>query len=290
MGQLMCCQYVGKSVTINGTTYSVDKTIGEGAFSFVQLVSKGSKKYALKRVLIQLPEHNEMVGREIKAHRAINNRYVMPLIDSEVVTKSNMKEARLLFPYHRLGSVQEMIEVAQISKNPIAEKEILQIFKTLCEGVLAFHKLDPPLAHRDIKPHNMLIIERGAILMDLGSVRPARVPISSRKEALALQESAAQECTAAFRAPELFEVPSECMINEKTDVWSLGCTLFALCYGESPCDGSALSAVNPQIKVIEGKYSMDLHKLIFAMLKVEPEERPYVEDVLSILNEMQPNL
>ena len=30
MGQLMCCQYVGKSVTVNGTTYSVDKTIGEG--------------------------------------------------------------------------------------------------------------------------------------------------------------------------------------------------------------------------------------------------------------------
>ena len=55
------------------------------------------------------------------------------------------------------------------------------------------------------------------------------------------------------RAPELFEVPSECVITEKTDVWSLGCTLYALCYGESPCDGNALSAVNPQIKVIEGK-------------------------------------
>jgi len=56
-----------------------------------------------------------------------------------------------------------------------------------------------------------------------------------------------------FRAPELFEVPSECVINEKTDVWSLGCTLYALCYGESPSDGTALSAVNPQIKIIEEK-------------------------------------
>ena len=44
-----------------------------------------------------------------------------------------------------------MIEVATISKNPIPEKEVLQIFKSLCEGVRAFHKQNPPLAHRDIK-------------------------------------------------------------------------------------------------------------------------------------------
>ena len=32
MGQIICCQYLGKTVTINGTTYSVEKTIGEGGF------------------------------------------------------------------------------------------------------------------------------------------------------------------------------------------------------------------------------------------------------------------
>ena len=35
-----------------------------------------------------------------------------------------------------------------------------------------------------------------------------------------------------YRAPELFEVPSHCDIDEKTDVWSLGCTLFAMAYGK----------------------------------------------------------
>ena len=34
-----------------------------------------------------------------------------------------------------------------------------------------------------------------------------------------------------IRAPELFEVPSECVIDSKTDVWSLGCTLYAMAYG-----------------------------------------------------------
>ena len=35
----------------------------------------------------------------------------------------------------------------------------------------------------------------------------------------------------AYRAPELFDVQSDCVIDAKTDVWSLGCTLYAMAYG-----------------------------------------------------------
>ncbi len=35
----------------------------------------------------------------------------------------------------------------------------------------------------------------------------------------------------AYRAPELFDVQSDCVIDTKTDVWSLGCTLYAMAYG-----------------------------------------------------------
>ena len=37
----------------------------------------------------------------------------------------------------------------------------------------------------------------------------------------------------ACRAPELFEVPSNCTITAKTDVWSLGCSLYAAAFGET---------------------------------------------------------
>jgi serine/threonine kinase 16 len=32
-------------------------------------------------------------------------------------------------------------------------------------------------------------------------------------------------CTATFRAPELFDVPSHCTLDGRMDVWALGCTL-----------------------------------------------------------------
>lgn len=54
------------------------------------------------------------------------------------------------------------------------------------------HSLDPPYAHNDVKPGNVLITHRKgqpplAILMDFGSARPARKQIRSRSEALQLQ-------------------------------------------------------------------------------------------------------
>ena len=35
-------------------------------------------------------------------------------------------------------------------------------------------------------------------------------------------------CTAPYRAPELFDVPSKCTIDERVDVWSLGEPWFIL--------------------------------------------------------------
>lgn len=53
------------------------------------------------------------------------------------------------------------------------------------------HNLDPPYAHNDVKPGNVLLTHRTdqpplAILMDFGSSHPARKQIRSCSEALQL--------------------------------------------------------------------------------------------------------
>lgn len=98
----------------------------------------------------------------------------------------------------------------------------------ICQGVHALHKCTPPLAHRDIKPHNVLLqrhqqhgseaaIPIGsqshpgddleaqplhavgaepvgsayhAVVMDFGSCQEAHVEVRNRTEALAVQEDA----------------------------------------------------------------------------------------------------
>lgn len=185
------------------------------------------------------------------------------------------------------------------------------------------HSETPSIAHRDIKPHNILLnrkaalgqfqsIDRNfddgdvhaggatrrdsahsvassrttsvscitdnggsyhAVLMDFGSAAPAVVQIKSRSDALLLQESAEvyfmfvthvftschslmlvripcrhalfyqsmlqRYCTAPYRAPELWDVPSECCIDAGVDIWSLGCVLYYLIVGETPFERTA---------------------------------------------------
>lgn len=69
---------------------------------------------------------------------------------------------------------------------------IKRICLQLCAGLKHMHSLEPPYAHNDVKPGNVLLTHRKgqsplAILMDFGSARPARKEIRSRSEALQLQ-------------------------------------------------------------------------------------------------------
>ena len=57
------------------------------------------------------------------------------------------------------------------------------------------------------------------VIMDLGSVEPARLTITTHSQAQYLQDLAAERCSMPYRSPELFQVDSKCTIDERTDIW-----------------------------------------------------------------------
>ena len=72
------------------------------------------------------------------------------------------------------------------------------------------------------------------ILMDLGSVAPSPIPVTSNSVALQIQDTAAEHSTMPYRAPELFDVRNGSVIDTKSDIWSMGCTLYACLVSKSP--------------------------------------------------------
>jgi serine/threonine kinase 16 len=181
-------------------------------------------------------------------------------------------------------------------------------------------------AHRDIKPGmflatsksfwcktnrtigNIMIDDDGnsPILMDLGSLAPSPTPITSRSLALQIQDLAAEHCTMPYRAPELFDVKTGSVIDTKVDIWSLGCTLYACLVGKSPFEfrsdetGGSLSICvlggdwrfpdeGPQrgkAKQTEEVISEGVKEVVRKCLRLEPSERPDVDELIGIVEEL----
>ena len=150
-----------------------------------------------------------------------------------------MQEINILLPLASHGSIFDLIEGAldaQKSNNngkgwPFPEQEALRIFLKVCESVKVMHKKG--YAHRDIKPHNILLFDHDQqtgepsgvlvpILMDLGSTANLKVQVRTRKDVLNLQDLAASKCSPPYRAPELTEVKLDVDVDGRSDVFSLG--------------------------------------------------------------------
>ncbi|KAK0618131.1 serine/threonine-protein kinase [Bombardia bombarda] len=161
------------------------------------------------------------------------------------------------------------------------------------------------------------------ILMDLGSIAESPLPITSRSLAIATQDTAAEHSTMPYRAPELFDVKTGTVIDTKVDIWSLGCTLYACLVGKSPFEmrsdetGGSLSICvlsgdwrfpdeGPGSKKNKGKapaaqgtvvgsgaaaqgseddefISEPIREVVRRCLKVEPTERPDIDELIDMV-------
>jgi serine/threonine protein kinase len=178
------------------------------------------------------------------------------------------------------------------------ERDALRVFQGVCQGVNALH--EKGWAHRDIKPHNVLLMADGTpILMDLGSVTTARVQLNTRQDGLNLEDEAACKSSAPYRAPELFEPPKPpAFVDEQVDIWSLGCTLYCMAFWRSPFESPTegvmkLGVLNGRVQYPDpckkqGAYfSPPFCNLITGMLTVDPKKRLRLGAVMSRIAAME---
>jgi len=300
---------VRREVTIEFDTRTVvldAEPFAEGGFCTVYLardINNCEEQYALKWMVAQEKSHLKDFMWEIDVHRRLaGHPHIMGLCDhlvrpSEKIDSRIAKDVLLLYPLSRGGSLFDGIErgVTRSSRWPFPEEVAVRLFLEACEGVRYMHKKG--LAHRDIKPHNILLfkdvdgIER-ALVMDLGSTGALKVELKDRRAAMELQDECNSKCSPPYRAPELHDPNPGCLIDGRVDVFSLGATLYALAYGYNPFEHpkrgfEKLALLNGNVEFPEDgrnqygeKYSKGFQHLIAAMLRTDPAKRVKLSKVI----------
>lgn len=132
------------------------------------------------------------------------------------------------------------------------------------------------LVHRDVKPANILVDGEGASpavrLCDFGIARPALAAGDDQVTA------AGRPGTPSFMAPEQVDGQE---VDARSDVYALGCTLYALLAGRPPFQGipqyvmiAHVSEPPPPILEVEPSVPPGLAAIVMRCLAKNPAERP----------------
>eukprot|EP01083_Nonionella_stella_P316162 1144939_1 len=241
-----------------------------------------------------LPNNARAIAQEYKG----NQNYIVELIDSTVQPHDSVaafKIVYMVFPFFPRGNLVSVLQTLYDQQIDFMEEmRILTIFIKICYGVNELHRHDPAWAHRDIKLDNILLgPDDEPYLMDFGSVSEAKVTIRSRKQAVEMQEWAQKNMSGPYTAPEFFNCPSKFKFDQRTDVWALGCLLYAMAFGRSPFDNETGSAALMVLSKVEypslHPYSDAFIELIEWMLKVKIKHRPFVLAIIERVYDMMKN-
>ena len=149
---------------------------------------------------------------------------------------------------------------------PISEEEAILIGAAMCDALQYLHTRKPSIIHRDLKPGNVRISQDGHIyLVDFGLAKLVKVGQATTTGARAM--------TPGYSPPEQY---GTARTGPRTDIYSLGATLYAALTATIPEDGLARAMDNLDLVPIRERNPRVSRKLAAAIEKamaVHPEDR-----------------
>ncbi|KAK7283848.1 hypothetical protein RIF29_13596 [Crotalaria pallida] len=142
-------QLTHRSLDVENEVKTQKKAIAEGGFSCVYLAHDAvnmSKAYALKHIICNDQESLELVKKEISVMKSLRGHpNVVTLHANAILDMGRTKEAFLVMEFceKSLVNVLESRGAAYFD-----EKQVLAIFRDVCNAVFAMHCHSPPVAHR----------------------------------------------------------------------------------------------------------------------------------------------
>ena len=261
------------------------RMIGEGGMSEVYLVQDNlDRQFALKTLSANLSRDSsfrERFKQEAKIMSTLHHPNIVQL-------HSYFEEEDmfcLVMEYVEGGSLKDLIR----DIGPIPEERALNIFTQMAEALSYAH--DKGVIHRDIKPSNIMIGKDNEVkVMDFGIARMAESP--------GLTRTGTQMGTLVYMSPE--QIRDSKHIDSKSDVYSLGVTLYEMLTGQAPYDENTDSDFDIRVNIVNKDLpdptltyphiSDKILRLLRSMTQKDKMNRPDTNQLLIVEDDQSPSI
>ena len=165
---------------------------------------------------------------------------------------------------------------------PLSAARTVYLLRQACDSLAEAH--EHGLVHRDIKPANLFACRMGRAydfvkILDFGLVKSDPQQGPANAESLTVEGMTAG--TPAFMSPE--QVLSKPYLDDRSDIYSLGCVAFWMLTGQYMFDGdNAMEVAVHQVNTeppspserTEVPVPADLEEVLLACLRKDPNRRP----------------
>jgi TolB-like protein/tRNA A-37 threonylcarbamoyl transferase component Bud32 len=210
--------------------YEIEKQLGQGGMATVYLVRdlKHERSVALKVLHPDLAASlgAERFRREIGLAARLQHPHILTVLDSGAEGES----VWFTMPYVEGETLRDRLR----RDRQLSLDDAVRITVDAARALDYAHSHG--VVHRDIKPENILITREGDTLVaDFGIARVLSGAVDR------LTATGIAVGTPSYMSPE--QVAGEPALDPRTDVYSLGCTVFEMLAGEPPFTGATAHAV-----------------------------------------------
>ncbi|HWO08837.1 MAG TPA: bifunctional serine/threonine-protein kinase/formylglycine-generating enzyme family protein [Polyangiaceae bacterium] len=253
------------------SVYRIDSVIGEGGMGVVyrawdEAIGRPVALKCLHNNLCGDPEIRRRFAREARVLRDYRHPNVIQVFDF-------VEHDYLLAIAMELVEGPSLVQYLAKWRGRMPLAEIRAMFGGLLEAVGAGHRQG--IIHRDLKPDNVLV-SGGA-----DDPRPKLVDFGIAKilEGTTYTMSGAFLGTCAYMSPEQVQRPTAA--DTRSDIYSLGVTLYQLCTGRLPFEGNHFSVMMAHVNQaprlpseLRADLPIELTGLILDALAKDPDARP----------------
>lgn len=237
--------------------YEILKLIGEGGMSRVYLAmdKRLNKSWAVKEIEKKATDRNN----EIVIQSAITEANMIKQFDHPAIVRivDIIDYGNVIYiveDYVEGETLEALVE----ADGAQSEELVVDWAKQICEALDYLHSRTPPVIYRDMKPANVMLSPDGKIrVIDFGIAREYKE--SSQKDTTSLG-------TRAYAPREQFGGKTDA----RSDIYSLGITMFQLITGLDPC--LATTEIQP-VRQINPALSEGIETIIQKCVQASPENR-----------------